>query len=528
MGRIGGNTMAKQFEFDQLPIVQTKAGKLRGYQSEGTYIFKGIPYASAKRFQKPVALLPYDEIREAASYGFVCPMLQQDNPKGELLVPHRYWPQNEECLNLNIWTQTLEEGGKKPVLVWFHGGAFSMGSSIEQKAYNGENMSKHGDVVVVSVNHRLNILGYFDLSPYGKKYADSANAGQEDLIAALLWIKENIASFGGDPENVTIFGQSGGGMKVSGLLQMPEADGLFHKGIIMSGVAGDLLSYSTEDSRPIVQAVLQELGLTEGEVEKLETIPYDRLADAYNKVSPEIAKNGGYIGCMPKPNAYYKGEGPEVGFTDHGKDIPLILGTVFGEFAMMPLPFFKDELPEEALKDILEQRFQGHAEELREEFRNAYPGKNLVDLLTLDTIFRCPAKQFVKSFAAAGGKIYSYLFALEFPYQHNKTAWHCSDIPFVFRNTELVPVANIADVSDKLEEQMFRAIISFAQNGDPNHKGIPEWTASEENNEATMIFDKECEVRHNFDDKLLQLHREASPKFNIAEMMAAMAEDIQH
>lgn len=520
--------MAKQFEYDSLPIVQTKAGKLRGYQSEGSYIFKGIRYATAKRFQMPVEPEPWEGVKEAASYGFVCPMLQLDSPNGELLVPHRYWPQDENCLNLNIWTQSLEETARKPVLVWLHGGAFSMGSSIEQKAYNGENMSKYGDVVVVTVNHRLNILGYFDLSPYGEKYADSANLGQEDLIAALRWVKENIAAFGGDPENVTIFGQSGGGMKVSSLLQMPAADGLFHKGMIMSGVAGELLPYSTEDSRPVVQAILAELGLTEAEVEKLETIPYYELAQIYNKVSPAIAMQGGYVGCVPKPNAYYKGEGPAVGFRDHAKEIPLIIGTVFGEFAMGELPFVKAEMPEAAMQEVLTQRFGEYKEELVTEFKKAYPGKSLADLLTLDTIFRCPTKQFIRSFAEAGGEVYSYLFGLEFPYQHGKTAWHCSDIPFVFHNTELVPVANIPEVSDKLESQIFNALISFAKTGNPNHSEIQEWPVSTKDDEATMIFDRTCEVRHNFDDKLLQLYVDASPKFDLMAMMAEMADDIQH
>ena len=520
--------MAKQFNYDNLPIVQIKAGKLRGYQSEGTYIFKGIRYATAKRFQMPEEPESWEGVKEASSYGSVCPMLQRDNPNGELLVPHRYWPQDENCLNLNIWTQSLEETAKKPVLVWLHGGGFSMGSSIEQKAYNGENMSKYGDVVVVTVNHRLNILGYFDLSPYGEKYADSANLGQEDLIAALRWIQLNITAFGGDPENVMIFGQSGGGMKVSSLLQMPAADGLFHKGMIMSGVAGDLLPYSTEDSRPIVQALLAELGLTEAEVEKLETVPYYELAQAYNKVSPAIAMQGGYVGCVPKPNKYFKGEGPVVGFREHAKEIPLIVGSVFGEFAMGELPFSKDEVPEAVLQEVLTQRFGEHKEELVAEFKKAYPGKNLADLLTLDTIFRCPTKKFIQSFAKAGGEVYSYLFALEFPYQHGKTAWHCSDIPFVFHNTDLVPVANILEVSDKLESQIFDALISFAKTGNPTHLEIPEWPASKADDEATMVFDRTCVVRHNFDDQLLQIHIDASPKFDLMAMMGAMADDIQH
>ena len=145
------------------------------------------------------------------------------------MVPHMYWSEKEDCQNLNIWTPSIRDGRKRPVMVWLHGGGFSAGSSIEQLAYDGENLSRAGDVVVVSVNHRLNVLGYLDLSPFGEKYQDSANAGNLDLIAALEWIRDNIEGFGGDPENVTLFGQSGGGVKVWSLLQMPEADGLFHK-----------------------------------------------------------------------------------------------------------------------------------------------------------------------------------------------------------------------------------------------------------------------------------------------------------
>ena len=145
------------------------------------------------------------------------------------MVPHMYWSEKEDCQNLNIWTPSIRDGRKRPVMVWLHGGGFSAGSSIEQLAYDGENLSRAGDVVVVSVNHRLNVLGYLDLSPFGEKYRDSANAGNLDLIAALEWIRDNIEGFGGDSENVTLFGQSGGGVKVWSLLQMPEADGLFHK-----------------------------------------------------------------------------------------------------------------------------------------------------------------------------------------------------------------------------------------------------------------------------------------------------------
>lgn len=513
--------MSKQFLYDGMPIVETGAGLVQGYQFEEIYTFKGIPYATAKRFQMPEAVTSWEGVKETASYGLVCPMLTQDNPHGELLIPHRYWPQDENCLSLNIWTKSLDKTAKKPVLFWIHGGAFSMGSSIEQKAYNGANMSKYGDVVVVSVNHRLNILGYFDLSPYGAKYANSANAGQEDLIAALCWVRDNIAAFGGDPENVTLFGQSGGGMKITALLQMPKAEGLFHKGLIMSGVIGDFIPYSTGDSRPIVQALLKELKLSENEVEKLETIPYCELAQAYNKVSPALEKAGEYIGCTPKINEYYLGEGQKVGFTEYAKTIPLIVGTTFGEFAMTPLPFHKNEIEPEEVYRILQKQFGENTDELLRLFRESYPGKNEADLLTLDTLFRVPTKEFIRSFAAEGGKVYSYLFALEFPYHDNMTAWHCSDIPFVFHNTDCVPIANISEVSDRLEERMFRAVIRFAETGDPNGAGLPQWDVSTDTEEATMIFDCTCEVRHNHDDKLLELHMKAAPQIEPGE-------DIQH
>ena len=190
--------------------------------------FKGIPYAKARRFHAPEPVERWDGILEATSYGYVCPLLELPKPYGELNIPHRYWIMNEECQNLNVWTPACD-GEKRPVMVWLHGGGFEAGSAIENIAYEGENMCRIGQVVVVSINHRLNLLGYFDLSAYGSEYANSGNAGTDDIIMALQWIQDNIANFGGDPENVTLFGQSGGGAKITTLLQTPKADGLFAK-----------------------------------------------------------------------------------------------------------------------------------------------------------------------------------------------------------------------------------------------------------------------------------------------------------
>ena len=205
-----------------------------------------------------------------------------------------------------------------------------------------------------------------------------------------------------------------------------------------------------------------------------------------------------------------------------------MVGSVFGEFAMMPLPFHKEEIEEKALTEMLQKRFGTNTESLIELFKKAYPNKNLADLFTLDTVFRVPTKEFICTFAKEGGKVYPYLFALEFPYQHGKTAWHCTDIPFIFHTTDRVPVANIPEVSDRLETQMFEAFMRFARTGNPNGEGIPQWTEATAKEQATMIFDRTCEVRQNFDDELIDLYVASSPKFNLMEMMADMGDSFQH
>ncbi|MBQ3797510.1 MAG: carboxylesterase/lipase family protein [Butyrivibrio sp.] len=505
-----------KFCCDNSTIVSTKAGKLQGYFYDGVYVFKGVHYAEADRFRQPKDVEPWEGVVDATSYGKVCNLMHQDDPRGELYVPHAYWPMDEHCQNLNIWTTDLDSSSKKPVMVWFHGGGFFAGSAIEQVAYEGDEMAKNGDVVVVNVNHRLNILGYLDLEPFGEKYKNSANCGNADLVAALKWVHENIAAFGGDPENVTIFGQSGGGMKVTSLMQTPAADGLFHKAIVMSGVLDpDFMGNGKTGGETIVGGMLEELGLTKDEVEKLETLPYPQLVEAYEKVAAGIQDPAVYKGCSPMVNDYYLGEPHITGFTEHAKTIPMMIGTVMGEFAFMPLPFNKAEVTEAEVTEKIKERFKEYADELIAEYKEAYPGKNLADIFALDCIFRTPTKKLIaEASKRSEAETYSYLFAYEFPVQNGKIAWHCSDIPFVFHNIKRVPSANVEGVSDKLEEQVFSAVMSFAKTGNPNNDKIPQWDASKENDEATLVLDKECECRHNFDNKLIALGKEAFTKYS--------------
>ena len=520
-------TMARKFICAPgWPVVETKQGKLRGFQLDTTFVFQGIHYAEADRFQAPRPPEPWEGVRDALSYGFVCPLLKQETPSAEVLVPHRYWPMDEHCQNLNVCTQSLDPQAKKPVLVWLHGGGFSAGSAIEQQAYDGENMSRLGDVVVVSVNHRLNILGYLDLEPFGEKYKNSCNAGNADLVAALRWIQENIAQFGGDPGNVTLFGQSGGGMKVWSLMQTPAADGLFHKGVIQSGLIDGFGYDSPADGRKVVGGMLRYLGLEEKDVQQLETLPYHRLAEAYNAVAPALEREGAYVGCNPAPNSFYLGDPRVVGFTPHAKTIPVMVGTVFGEFAFGPGIPGRRQLPEEEKKKLLREKYGEAADRLVPLFQKAWPEKDLCDLLVVDSLFRAPSRDFIEKKAACPeSPTYSYLFAYEFPYDGGKPAWHCSEIPFVFHNGDKIPVCNEPGVSDLLEERVFGAWIAFARQGDPSHPALPPWPPCAPGKEEVMVFDKTCQVRENFDRDLIALLDSVTQPFSLR---GERDEPIQH
>lgn len=481
------------------PLVRTTGGSVRGYRFDGLDIFKGIPYAKARRFHAPKPAV-WDGVLDSTSYGYVCPLLEMPKPNGEMLVPHRYWLMDEACQNLNIWTPALDDA-HRPVLVWLHGGGYFAGSSIEQIAYEGENMARLGDCVVVSINHRLNILGYLDLSDFGAEYANSGNAGGDDIIAALRWVRDNIAAFGGDPGNVTMFGQSGGGAKVTTLLQTPAADGLFHKGIVMSGVLGRLAD-CTGSGRDCAEALMAELGAAD--IAALETVPYAALAAAYNKVAPALKAAGKNTGCAPHPNAFYLGNPLENAFRPETARIPLLVGTVFGEFAAFNgFGLNKAQMSTAEAEGFAEKMLgKQTADALLPLFHAAYPERSAADLPFLDVLFREPTMRYIRR-RAETGPVWSYFFNQDFTIEGGRAPWHCSDIPFVFHNTELVPSANISGVTPQLEQQIFDAVLAFARTGNPQHSGIPTWPASTPQQENTMLFDSATRLAPNHDKALI-------------------------
>ncbi|MCM1057772.1 MAG: carboxylesterase family protein [Firmicutes bacterium] len=518
--------MEKQFDYnDGTALVETGSGKVRGYFYDDAYIFKGIPYAKAKRFHEPEPVEPWEGVLEATSYGYVCPLLELPKPTGELVVPHRYWVMNEDCLNLNIWTPGLD-GEKRPVMVWLHGGGFSAGSAIEHIAYEGENMCKLGQVVVVSVNHRLNILGYCDLSAFGEEYADSGNAGTNDIIAALKWLRDNIEKFGGDPENVTLFGQSGGGAKITTLLQTPGADGLYAKGIIMSGVIGGALMEDGEGSgEKLGRALMEELKADD--VKALEKIPYDALAAAYNRVAPRLKKAGEYIGCVPHPNAFYKGDPLKVGFRRETAELPLIVGSVFGEFgSFAPAPYKRSGLTIEEGVRIVEQAVgKKNSEKLIALFKKAYPGRNPADIMTLDFLFREPEIDYIRE-RSKGGRVWSYLFDLNMNYDGVRTPWHCADIPYFFHNTCFTPYTQEKGVTERVEKLMFDFIMAFARTGNPENPLAPDWEACTPEKEPVLVIGMETRVRDNFDHELIPVLKSCMEAY--ADNREETMKNVQH
>ncbi len=506
---------------EQIAVAQTTSGKVRGYIHQGIYTYKGIPYAQAARFMPPAKVSPWEGIRSSTTYGPVAPLetpTTQVADEGEFVFDHDWGYPNEDCMRINIWTPGLADNKKRPVLFWIHGGGFTAGSSQELPSYDGENLSKKGDVVVVSINHRLNILGFLDLSAYGEPYKHSANLSLLDIVAALEWVKENIASFGGDPNNVTIFGQSGGGAKVNTLMAMPAAKGLFHKAINQSG-SFRVGMLQKEDTQAIASALMANLGLSAQQVDSLQKIPFEQLVaagkTALQQVSAQMQAAGKpVIGFGLSWGPSQDGEvlpydlfSPEAFALS--KEIPLLLGTTRSEFSVfMNQRFFKAD--EETVMAHIKATYKDKAADYLAAVKAAYSQINRPsDLLDVDAMFRpgAVAQANLKSALGGGAPVYMYLFAWESPVFDGKyRSVHCMEIPFVFDNVARAnKMTGGGRAAHALADKMSEAWIAFAKSGNPNHHGLPIWPAYNSQNTATMHFNNHCEVQPQKDKALLEL-----------------------
>ena len=476
-------------------VVKTESGQVKGFDHEGTMGFLGIPYAKIERFMPPLPVDKWDTIRVCDHWG---PQAMQNTGGRELSETEM--SEKNSCV-LNVWTTNKK--GSKPVMVWLHGGGFDSGTSAWDP---GMQLAKK-DVVVVSVNHRLNILGFLDLSACSEQYKYSGNVGMLDIVQALQWIQKNIRQFGGDPSNVTIFGESGGGGKVGTLLSMPSAKGLFHKAIIMSGT---ILNINTKAmTEELGKAVLKELNIDNTHIDRIKDVPYQELYAAGQRAmaaSIGTRKPGTPMmwGFGPTPDGETLLQQPfQNGFSDISTDIPILIGTTFNE--LQPLRYDQPITMDDARKELM-RTFGFDTNNYIKAFAEAYPDYTPQDLLSIDWLFR--AKTIITADEIAesrNAKTWMYLFTWRSPV--NKGSVHGHELKFCFNTLHRaghdLPEPSEADL--KLADTMSNVWAQFAKTGDPNIASLPSWQPYTKANGELMVFDHQCTIRNNPDRKLQQI-----------------------
>nr|WP_067055181.1 carboxylesterase/lipase family protein [Mucilaginibacter sp. L294] len=499
-------------------VVDTTAGKVKGYTRNKIYTFKGIPYAEstagANRFLPPVKVVKWEGVRNTLVYGPICPQKQNTGwfqPEYGFLYQWIDGLHHEDCLRLNVWSPEIKDGKKRPVMFWMHGGGFTTGSSQEHPSYDGENLCHLGDVVVVSINHRLNAFGHMDLSAYGDKYAKSANVGMLDIVAALEWVRDNIGNFGGDQNNVTIYGQSGGGTKVITLMAMPAAKGLFHKAIAQSN---SIVQVATPAyAQKLTSLILTELKIDKSNIDSLQNIPAIEIiaatAAAEKKMGGTVPADVGRSGLQPVVDGVVLPHHPfDPGAPAISANVPFMVGTTRNEASASIDTAVIENISEDELKAKVLVKYPNKGAAVYAAMRKIHPDTKPVEILSfLSAQNPIAFLQAQRKSAQKGADVYLYMFAWHTPVLDGRPrAFHCSEIPFVFGNTDKCEnYTGSSAEAKKLSTKMAQAWISFARNGNPNHPGLPAWPSFNKQMGAMMIFNNTCEVKVDPDGEARQI-----------------------
>lgn len=466
---------------ENVAVTETEYGKIRGYKLHDIYCFHGIPYGAPtsgeNRFMPPQPPVPWDGVRPTVAFGQSAPQEYYDRRPESYYMFTDHWnydDMGEDCLRLNVWTPALKDGGKRPVLVWLHGGGFAKGNGIEQDGYNGENIARRKDIVFCSVNHRLNAFGFSDFSSVdSERFRHSANVGMLDIVAALEWVRDNIENFGGDPGNVTIMGQSGGASKVCILCAMPAAEGLFHKAVALSGDA--TRANDRNYSQQLGEAILKEAGLKPGDVDSLQRLPWEEYLDLAMRAQRKFRSNSGY----------------RAGFAPVGNDIDIPSGEFFqnreSKVPMLLCSTFHEWNPNRDNPEKENITFEGVAEELAgtykdpvaviNGYREVFPEARPVEIWAYAVSHRYGTVKTADARYAQGAPVYMGWFGWESPlFDGRHRAFHCIDISFWLMNTDRMVTHNGGGNRPyRLSMKMSEALVNFMKTGKPSAKRLPEW-----------------------------------------------------
>ena len=506
---------------DGAAVAATRTGRVAGYIRNGIVTFKGIPYADdcagPNRFMPPLKAKAWEGVRSSRQYGYVAPQGPRAgwaNDEEAFMFAWDDGVQSEDCLRVNVWTPAVGDGKKRPVMVWLHGGGYTAGSGQELRCYDGENLARRGDLVVVSLNHRLNAFGYLDLSKFGDQYAASGNVGMLDIVAALEWVRDNIEGFGGNPQMVTLFGQSGGGGKVSTLMAMPAAKGLFHRAIVESGSI--LQGIPQAHAQQLTDAIVGELGLTAATISQIQTLPYQQILTVADKVVrdrrpktaagiPNFRRISAQLGFGPVVDGKILPDHPfDPAAPPISADIPMIIGTTLNEFVTALNHPEYEAMSEADLQTRVRDLYGDKSPAVIGAFRQRTPRAKPFDIwsrIAASGVRGSAIQQAKLKAAQEGAPAYLYWFTWQTPILNGRPrAFHCAEIAFVFDNTDRCETMTGGGAEARvLAANMCDAWIQFARTGNPNHPRLPRWPAFSAETIPTMIFDNPPRVEMNPD-----------------------------